>query len=67
MSLSERLIVAAKNGNTKEVRKLLSKGALFTKDQVISVLVQVVDIVHCGCIVWCINSLAKAMILLGTW
>ena len=52
MSLSEKLIVAAKNGNTKEVRKLLSKGALFTKDQVINVLVQVVDIaralwLHC--------------------
>lgn len=36
MSLSENLITAAKNGNTKEVRKLLSKGALFTKDQVCS-------------------------------
>lgn len=34
MSLSEKLIIAAKNGNTREVRKLLGRGALFTKDQV---------------------------------
>lgn len=34
MSLSEQLIVAAKNGNTKEVRKLLAKKAPVTKDQV---------------------------------
>lgn len=34
MSLSEKLIVAAKKGNAREVRKLLGRGALFTKDQV---------------------------------
>ena len=34
MSLSEKLIIAAKNGSTREVRKLLGRGALFTKDQV---------------------------------
>lgn len=36
MSLSEKLIVAAKKGNAREVRKLLGRGALFTKDQVVS-------------------------------
>ena len=35
MSLSEKLIIAAKNGSTREVRKLLGRGALFTKDQVL--------------------------------
>ena len=39
MSLSEKLIIAAKNGSTREVRKLLGRGALFTKDQVNSVIV----------------------------
>ena len=34
MSLSEKLIAAAKNGDLREVRKLLARGALFTKDQV---------------------------------
>ena len=34
MSLSEKLIAAAKSGNAREVRKLLGRGALFTKDQV---------------------------------
>ena len=34
MSLSEKLIAASKSGNTREVRKLLGRGALFTKDQV---------------------------------
>lgn len=33
MSLSEKLIAAAKSGNAREVRKLLGRGALFTKDQ----------------------------------
>ena len=36
MSLSEKLISAAKTGDTKEVRKLLSRGALFSKDKVIN-------------------------------
>ena len=34
MDISEQLIKAAKNGNAKEVRKLLSRGAVFTKDEV---------------------------------
>jgi len=34
MSLSEKLISAAKSGNSREVRKLLGRGALFAKDQV---------------------------------
>ena len=34
MSLAENLIAAAKSGNTKEVRRLLGRGALFVKDQV---------------------------------
>lgn len=34
MNVSEELIVAAKGGNIKDVKKLLSKGALFTKDKV---------------------------------
>jgi hypothetical protein len=38
MNASEQLIKAAKNGNVKEVRKLLSKGALFTKDEVSTVV-----------------------------
>lgn len=33
MNASEQLIKAAKSGNTKEVRKLLSRGAVFTKDE----------------------------------
>ncbi len=34
MSLSEKLITAAKGGSSREVRKLLGRGALFIKDQV---------------------------------
>lgn len=32
--LSAQLMKAAKTGNTKEAKKLLHKGALFTKDEV---------------------------------
>lgn len=34
MNHSEQLLHAAKNGSTREVRKLLSRGALFIKDKV---------------------------------
>ena len=34
MDASERLIRVSKSGNIKEVKKLLSRGALFTKDKV---------------------------------
>ena len=34
MSLSEKLITAAKKGNAREARKLLGRGALFIKDEV---------------------------------
>ena len=37
MSLSEKLIIASKKGNAREVRKLLGRGALFTKDQVLTI------------------------------
>lgn len=34
MDASDRLIKAAKSGNVKDVKKLLTRGALFTKDEV---------------------------------
>ena len=34
MNHSEQLLQAAKSGSTREVRKLLSRGALFIKDKV---------------------------------
>ena len=34
MSLSEKLIRAAKNGSSREVRKLLGRGVQITKDKV---------------------------------
>lgn len=35
MSLSEKLIAASKSGHTRDVRRLLARGALFTRDKVI--------------------------------
>ena len=46
--LNARLMHAAANGNVKDVRKLLLKGALFTKDQVMQRLLFLTEGVACG-------------------
>lgn len=46
--LNARLMHAAANGNVKDVKKLLLKGALFTKDQVIQHLLFLTEGDACG-------------------